>query len=76
MEAAQTIETIIGLFLFLYVMGAMLPSAITSVVNASNSSTPAYTLWGSSILSLWGILSIFIVIAVVIMIFGFVKKQG
>ena len=63
------IEIGVGLVLFLYVMAALVPNALTQVVNGCS------TAWGTSTQTLWGILPIFIVIAVVLLVYSFVKNR-
>lgn len=73
MQAKHAIEAIIGLVLGIYVAAALLPNAISTTVNVSNSSMPAYTLWGSSVVSLWNLLPLFIVIALILLVYKYIK---
>ena len=72
METGNIIEMGVGLVLFVYVVAAVAPGAINSIM-VSNSTN--YSFWGSSVLSLWGIMGIFSVVAIVLMIYGFVKGR-
>ena len=71
MQSKQMIEAGIGLVLFIYVLAAIVPGAVTSVVAVN--STMGYGFWGTSLLSLWGIIPIFIIIAILLMVYKFVK---
>ena len=73
MKAGHMIEAGIALVLSIYVVAALIPNAITTAVNATNSSTPAYTLWGSSVLSLWNLIPLFVVIAIILLLYRYVK---
>ena len=71
----KVVGTIIGLVLALYVAASILPNAITASVNATNSSTPAYTLWNSSVLSLWNLIPLFSMIAVILLVYKYIGKN-
>ena len=69
----KIVGAIIGLVLALYVAAGLMPQAITATVNATNSSTPAYTLWSSSVLSLWNLIPLFSMIAIVLLVYNFIR---
>ena len=73
MQSNHLIEAGVGLVLFIYVVSAMVPSALTSIMNVN--STSGYSHWGSSILSLWGVMGIFVVITIVMLVYSFVKMR-
>ena len=73
MEGKEMITVGIGLVLSIYVTAALIPNSITAAVNATNSSTPAYTLWGSSVLSLWNLMPLFIVIGIIMLLYKYVN---
>ena len=73
MVSKQVIEAIIGLVLFVYVLAALLPGAITTMQSINGSAAAGYSFWGSSVLALWSILGLFVVIAALLMIYKFVK---
>ena len=73
METGHLIEAGVGLVLFVYVIAALVPNALTTIMSVNSTST--YGFWGSSMMSLWGILGIFIVISIVLMVYGFVKPR-
>ena len=75
MQSTKVVGTIIGLVLALYVAAGLMPNAITAAVNATNSSTPAYTLWNSSVLSLWNLMPLFIIIGIILLLYKFVKMD-
>ena len=64
------IEVGVGLVLFVYVIAAIVPGAMTQVVNGCS------TAWSSSVQALWGLLPIFIVIAIILLIYSFVKTRA
>lgn len=72
MANEKIIGTAVGLVLFVYVIAATVPAALTTITSVNST---GYSNWGSSILSLWGILGIFIVISIVLMIYSTVKKE-
>ena len=72
-SSKQMIEAGIALVLSVYVIAALIPNAITTAVNATNSSTPAYTLWGSSVLSLWNLIPLFVIIAIILLVYKHIK---
>ena len=76
-STANMIEAAVGLVLFVYVMAALIPGAMNSIVNVNATAVGAQnnSLWGSAPVALWGILGIFIVIAVLFMIYAFAKKE-
>jgi hypothetical protein len=74
METSRLIEMGVGLVLFVYVISALVPNALSSILAVNGSSSSSYAFWGSSVMSLWGILGIFIIIAIVMMVYGFVKQ--
>ena len=61
------IEAGIGMVLFIYIVAAIVPGAMTSVVNGCS------TAWSSSVQALWGLLPIFIVIALILLVYKWVK---
>ena len=74
-DTGRLIEMGVGLFLFLYVVGAMVPAALTAAINGSTTGSVS-NVWGTSITSLWGILGIFIVVAVVLLVYSHVKGSS
>ena len=68
MEAKAIIGGIIALVLGLYVLAAILPGAISTMTAINGSSTSGYGYWGSSVLSLWGIIPLLAMIAAVYLI--------
>lgn len=74
-ETGKLIGMAVTLVLFVYVVAALVPAAMNSIVNATATSAGVSGVWGSSIVSLWGILGIFIVVAIVLLIWGFVKGR-
>lgn len=77
MSATSTklIGMAVTLVLFIYVVAALVPPAMNQVVNATGTAAGVSGVWGASIVSLWGILGIFIIVAIVLLIFGIVKKN-
>ena len=76
MQSTKVVGTIIGLVLALYVAAGLMPNAITAAVNATNSSTPAYTLWNSSVLSLWNLIPLFGMIALIMLVYKYVTTKS
>jgi hypothetical protein len=72
METSQLIEGAVGLVLAVYVIAAVGPGALSSIMSV-NGSTASYSFWGSSVTSLWGILGIFAVIAIIMIVYKAVK---
>ena len=64
------IEIGIGLTLFVYVMAAVLPGAITEV-GCGTYQGPGI----AKVSSLWGLIPIFIVIAVILLLYTYVKGR-
>ena len=73
MQSKFVIEAVIGLVLFVYVAAATLPGAISTVAAINASSSSGYGFWGSSVNALWGLLPLFVVIALIIMVYKHVK---
>ena len=71
------IEAAVGLVLFVYVMAALIPGAVSTLVNINSSAVGAQnnSLWGAAPVALWGIIGIFVIIAVLFMIYAFAKKE-
>ena len=69
MASKNLITAGVMMVLFIYIMAAMVPSALTSIVNGCSS------LWTSDVKTLWGIIPIFIVIALIFFIYSFVKDR-
>lgn len=73
MQTKSLIEAGIAMVLAVYVAAALVPGAITSMVNVTNTTAALTGVWGSSITSLWNIMPLMVVIALVLMIYKFVK---
>lgn len=66
------IEIGIGLVLFVYLLGAVMPGAITSV---SCQSGYGAGLSASAVSSLYGLIPIFVIIAAVLIVYSHIKKN-
>ena len=71
---SKIIGSIIGLVLALYVATAMLPGAISTMTAINASSSSGYGFWGSTVTSLWGLVPLFAMIALVMIVYKFVSK--
>ena len=69
---ARLIEAGVGMVLFVYVAAALIPGAMNAIVNVNSTTNPN---WGTSNLALWGIVGIFVIIAVIFMVYAFAKKE-
>ena len=71
---SKIIGAIIGLVLALYVATATLPNAISTMTAINASSASGYGFWGTSVTSLWALIPLFAVIALLLLVYNHIKE--
>ena len=66
---SKIIGAIIGLVLALYVAVATLPGAISTMTAINASTSSGYGFWGTSVTSLWALIPLFAVIALILLVY-------